>query len=539
MNSLERLENSGKNTPLIFNRDFDCGNGDNPKECESDYWQVELHGDLIYGPWYYFEFKETAGLPRNLKLEIKGIPDIESITTQADRPVFKLNNNPWQIVPSDQARIMHTDRTRKFQEPLVWFWERNEKPPLNRYREFPVASLRLDLKMPAKSSLKIATTYPYTYERLLKFISFLNQVTFPMVRFCKTAILGKSEESREIPTVTLTDPDTPEGKKQIVLLTARHHPAMESSGSWAIEGIINYLLSLTPEAQNILSKWIIVTIPMVNVDGVYHGNPHYNVKGVDLWMDYQEKRSTEIRSLFSLAKMIKPDFFIDFHGWICHHEGVPPYDGAYFDVENTFPWDSISYERMINYCKKEIRGFGTRAIYPRVFPQSPLGAFYNDIHTLGCVLEVNPGECSIAEIQRRAIENFQKILGLMDKVWPGYPQRGVPHREIIEQDRVSVLAWDKDYQQLRKNRVYLWKRRERVKLVVTRKEGFQKCIVESEEIIGHRACLRFKLGSLGEKETVKVKINGKLVTSGIIRVNNWIFVPVLISKKPLQVEILS
>ncbi|GAI36430.1 unnamed protein product, partial [marine sediment metagenome] len=92
---------------LIFDSDFDCGNGDNPKECEPDYWQVELHGDLIYGAWYYFEFIETSGLPRNLRVEIKGIPDIESITTQADRPVLKINNNCWRIVSSDQIRIIH------------------------------------------------------------------------------------------------------------------------------------------------------------------------------------------------------------------------------------------------------------------------------------------------------------------------------------------------------------------------------------------------------------------------------------------------
>jgi hypothetical protein len=528
-----------KNAPLIFNSNFDCGNGDNPRELEPDYWRVELHGDLIYGPWYYFEFRETTGLPRNLRVEIRGIPNIESITSQADRPVFKINNNAWQVVPSDQVRVIQTDQTKKFEEPLVWFWERGEKSPLNRYREFPVASLQLNLKMPAKSSLKIATTYPYTYERLLKFVSSLNQLTFPMVRFCKTAILGKSEESREIPMVTLTDPDTPEGQKQIVILTARHHPAMESSGSWVIEGIINYLLSLTPETQNVLSKWIIVAIPMVNVDGVYHGNPHYNIKGVDLVLDYQEKRSREIRCLCSLAKTIKPDFFIDFHGWICHHEGSPPYDGAYFDVENTLPWDSGSYERMINYCKKEIRGFGGRAVYPRLFPQSSVGAFYDDMHTLGCILEINPGGYSIEEIQGRAIENFQKILELMDEVWPGYPQRGVPHRDIIEKDGVSVFAGDKDYQELRENRVYLWKRRKKVKLIVIKKGDSQKCIIESEETIGCKASLRFKLRSLEEKETVKVKINGKEVTSGIIRVNNWIFVPVLIGKKPLRVEIQS
>jgi len=524
---------------LIFDSDFDCGNGDNPKECEPDYWQVELHGDLIYGAWYYFEFIETSGLPRNLRVEIKGIPDIESITTQADRPVLKINNNCWRIVSSDQIRIIHTNRTKEFQEPLVFFWEKGEKPPISRHREFPIASLQLNLKLPAKSSLKVAPTYPYTYQRLLKFIDSLNQLTPSVIRFCKTAILGKSEESREIPILTLTDPDIPESKKQVVLLTARHHPALESSGSWVIEGIIDYLLSLTPEAQNTLSKWLIVAIPMVNVDGVFHGNPHYNIKGVDLWMDYQKKRSREINSLHSLAKTIKPDFFIDFHGWVCHHEGSHPYDGAYFNVENSLPWDSSSYERMINYCKKEIRGFGSRAIYRRVFPQSPLGAFYNDMHTSGCVLEINPGGYSIAEIQGRGAENFRKIVGMMDEVWPGYPHRGVPHREIIRKNGVSLFAWAKDYQELRENRVYLWGKRDNIKITVVKKERSQKCILESGETLRYKAALRFELETLEEKENVRVKINGKETTSEVIRVNKWLFIPTPINKKPLQIEILS
>lgn len=523
----------------MFNSNFDCGNGDNPWELKPDYWQVELHGDLIYGPWYYFEFKETAGLHRNLRVEIKGVPDIESITTQADRPVFKIDNDPWQIVPLDQVQIIHTDRIQKFQEPLVWFWERGEKPPINREREFPVVSLQLNLKIPAKSSLKIATTYPYNYQRLLKFIDSLSQLTLPMAKFCKTVILGKSEESREIPMITLTDPTIPQSKKQVVLLTARHHPAMESSGSWAIEGIIYHLLSLTPEARNILSKWIIVAIPMVNVDGVYHGNPHYNIKGIDLWMDYREKKARETCSLYSLAKMIKPDFFIDFHGWICHHEGIPPYDGAYFDVENSFPWDSSTYKRMINYCKKEIRGFGTRAIYTRVFPQSPLGAFYDDMHTLGCVLEINPGGYSIAEIQTRATENFQKLLKLMDERWPGYPQRGTPNREIIEKDGVSIFTWGKDYQELRENRIYLWKNRKKIRLTVVQKEGIQKCVVQSEEPVVLKSALRFKLKPSEEEKIAKVKMNDKLITSGITQVNTWVFVPVLIGKKPFKIEVLT
>ncbi len=102
----------------------------------------------------------------------------------------------------------------------------------------------------------------------------------------------------------------------------------------------------------------------------------------------------------------------------------------------------------------------------------------------------------------------------MDEVWSGYPQRGVPHREIMKKKTEYLFfIWGKDYQELRENRLYLWKRRKKVKLIVIKKEGSLKCIVGSEETIGCRAALRFKLDTLEEKENVRVKIDGKEVSS--------------------------
>ena len=278
---------------------------------------------------------------------------------------------------------------------------------------------------------------------------------------------------------------------------------------------------------------------MVNVDGVFHGNPHYNIKGIDLWMDYGEKKSQEVKAVFATMKRLKPDFFMDLHGWICHHEGRPPYDGAYLDIKNSEPWDSSHYQKMGSYFKKNIEGFGTRDFYESLFPNCSVGAIYWEMHTLGGTLEINPGGYTISQVQKRGINNFLKILELMDKRWDGYPIPGVPNREIIEKDGVSIFAWGENYQDLRENRVYLWKNKDKVKLTVVRREGYQKVIVESEQPVGDRAALRFELKTLKERGDVRIKMNGKEIISEVVVINKWLFFPISINNKPLQIEILS
>lgn len=49
-----------------------------------------------------------------------------------------------------------------------------------------------------------------------------------------------------------------------------------------IEGVIDFLLSDTTEANNLRDKFIFKIIPMLNPDGVIHGNYRCNLAGVDL-----------------------------------------------------------------------------------------------------------------------------------------------------------------------------------------------------------------------------------------------------------------
>lgn len=63
---------------------------------------------------------------------------------------------------------------------------------------------------------------------------------------------------------------------------ARQHPG-ETPSSWVMEGIIDFLASLTSQAAEYLrEKFIFKIIPIVNVDGVAFGNYRSDLTGVDL-----------------------------------------------------------------------------------------------------------------------------------------------------------------------------------------------------------------------------------------------------------------
>ena len=76
---------------------------------------------------------------------------------------------------------------------------------------------------------------------------------------------------------------------------ARQHPA-ETVGSFVMEGIIDFLFSGEEEAETLLKKYRIIVIPMVNPDGVIHGNSRCNLAGLDLnrkWSENELKVSNK------------------------------------------------------------------------------------------------------------------------------------------------------------------------------------------------------------------------------------------------------
>lgn len=63
-----------------------------------------------------------------------------------------------------------------------------------------------------------------------------------------------------------------------------------------MQGVIDFLLSETTEAQFLREKFIFKIVPMLNPDGVIHGNSRCSLEGCDLNRKWKNP-SKVIRSL--------------------------------------------------------------------------------------------------------------------------------------------------------------------------------------------------------------------------------------------------
>lgn len=69
--------------------------------------------------------------------------------------------------------------------------------------------------------------------------------------------------------------------KKFVYLTSRVHPG-ETNSQYMIQGCIEFLLSNDPIAVELRTNFIFKVIPILNPDGVIHGNYRASMIGVDL-----------------------------------------------------------------------------------------------------------------------------------------------------------------------------------------------------------------------------------------------------------------
>lgn len=67
----------------------------------------------------------------------------------------------------------------------------------------------------------------------------------------------------------------------MIFITARVHPG-ETISSYVCDGLINFLLSNTKEAEGLRSQFVFKIVPMMNPDGVVNGNYRCSLFGKDL-----------------------------------------------------------------------------------------------------------------------------------------------------------------------------------------------------------------------------------------------------------------
>ena len=180
--------------------------------------------------------------------------------------------------------------------------------------QFDLSKINTDIKY-----VYFAYCYPYTYTQLTNYLFSLSNYK----KILRIDSIGQSLDNNKLYMLIITNFedsfDTLANKKAIIF-TARVHPG-ESSSSFVIQGLIEFLLSNEAKAISLRKNYIFKIIPMLNPDGVIRGNFRMNSVGKDLnrmWMEENEENSP---SVFYCHKMIQKTlnsrnihFFCDFHG---------------------------------------------------------------------------------------------------------------------------------------------------------------------------------------------------------------------------------
>ncbi len=131
------------------------------------------------------------------------------------------------------------------------------------------------------TDIRLAKYFPYTTvdkEAFLATIAGDEHVTI--------TVLGQSVLGRDIERVDITDASvSPVGKRR-VWIHSGIHPA-ETTSYFAVEGLIDFLLSGEPEAVSLLRGCLFNIVPMANPDGVFLGNYRTNADSVNVESDWR------------------------------------------------------------------------------------------------------------------------------------------------------------------------------------------------------------------------------------------------------------
>lgn len=214
------------------------------------------------GTWFYWNFKATSDVAQTVNFELSGC---DVVIGNSGVVYSKDDGKTWDYL-SESAKGKSFSYT--FEEgETVWF----------------------------------SCVMPYQVSRLNAFLE-----TIEDLEDVSVTTLCESEEGREVPLIRIGSETAPKA----VLFTARHH-ASETTASYMLEGIMDYLASNT--SAEVFNDYCFYIVPMVDIDGVENGDQGKNRYPHDHNRDYSAGKYAPVRAIKTLAESIDVEFAMDIH----------------------------------------------------------------------------------------------------------------------------------------------------------------------------------------------------------------------------------
>ncbi|CAI2325468.1 unnamed protein product [Caenorhabditis sp. 36 PRJEB53466] len=230
-----------------------------------------------YRVWFYFECKNASESQRVIFNIVNFSKQRTLFEMGIAAPVVKSNaHNSWARIPS-----RHIYYYRSTQHGDRW-----------------ILSFAYIFESP--DAVQFAYCIPYTYSSLQTWLAELEARDYP---FFHRDLLTFTVQKRRVDLITIDgSPDSFQGAKKMVFLTARVHPG-ESPSSHVMHGIIEFLVSGDERAQKLRKVYCFKIVPMLNPDGVSLGNYRCSIMGHDLnrmWRNPSEWAHPSIHAVKNL-----------------------------------------------------------------------------------------------------------------------------------------------------------------------------------------------------------------------------------------------
>jgi hypothetical protein len=287
---------------MKISTDFTTGSGKGIGRLHDGHFSIEMRRDKrVYENYFHFRI------------------DSEDFEGEAVVDIY-----PDQDFLPESRRIIDTH----FSPAIIWRspdgpfttdpggWRPHPQHLMEWHRDF----MRMRMWLDPKTSIYVSSHHPLAPEN---WIALLQTKVAERADLCRYSSIGLTPEGREIPCLTIGS-----AQKRVVVMAAEH--PIETPGSWATWGIIDYLTSTLREARALLEEYTFECLPVVNVDGLARGNPCFSSTGIDLFLAYAgapkgEFAAEEARSVWQHATGKPLSLLLDFHCYMggSHNQDYP------------------------------------------------------------------------------------------------------------------------------------------------------------------------------------------------------------------------
>ncbi|XP_074490227.1 cytosolic carboxypeptidase 2 isoform X1 [Sebastes fasciatus] len=300
---------------LEFESRFESGNLQMAAQVGVYDYELTLRTDMYtrkHTQWFYFRVRNMkAGV--SYRFTIINLMKSSSLYSQGMRP----------LLYSERAANEKSVGWQRAGSNIGYYRNGSQNTKDNNDDTITLCSLTWTLQFPYDSdTCYLAHCYPYTYSHLQRYLRCITSNP-AVASYCTLRVMCHSLAGNAVYVVTITSRvvGREEGKtKKAVVVTARVHPG-ETNGSWMMEGLLDFLLGDSEDAQLLRDTFVFKVVPMLNPDGVVVGNYRCSLAGRDLNRNYKTLLRDSFPCVWHTRNMVERlmaetdvVLYCDFHG---------------------------------------------------------------------------------------------------------------------------------------------------------------------------------------------------------------------------------